>query len=101
MKAVEVQSLTERELEVLNLMKEGVSSLEQISKKLNISIDTTKTHRVHIYNKLGVSNPRRKNKGGYHSAIKAISKGIQLGIVEPPKLQVAVENHPELGKMKT
>ncbi len=47
--------LTPRELEVMSLMLDGNDPYE-ITKKLFISYDTFKTHRNHIYSKLGVSN---------------------------------------------
>lgn len=47
--------LTNRELEVLRLMAQGLSN-PGISKVLSISPHTTKSHVVHIYNKLGVND---------------------------------------------
>jgi len=47
--------LTPRELEVMSLILDGNDPYE-ITKKLFISYDTFKTHRNHIYEKLGVSN---------------------------------------------
>jgi DNA-binding CsgD family transcriptional regulator len=47
--------LTEREKEVLNLFVEGLTYI-QIARQLNISWSTVKSHRTHIYRKLGVNN---------------------------------------------
>ncbi len=47
--------LTDREKEVLQLMAEGATNNE-ISKKLCISPHTVKSHVIHIFNKLGVSD---------------------------------------------
>ncbi|MEU0371422.1 response regulator transcription factor [Streptomyces sp. NPDC006283] len=49
------QALTKRELEVLQLVGDGLSNL-QISKKLFLSQATVKSHLVHIYAKLGVDS---------------------------------------------
>ncbi|MEV6165667.1 response regulator transcription factor [Streptomyces sp. NPDC052052] len=49
------QTLTRRELEVLQLVGEGLSNL-QISKRLFLSQATVKSHLVHIYAKLGVDS---------------------------------------------
>lgn len=47
--------LSERELEILQLLGDGLSNKE-ISEKLFISIQTVKTHVTHIFEKLGVSD---------------------------------------------
>ena len=49
--------LTERELEVLQLLNKHLSGNE-IALKLSISPDTVKKHCYHIYNKLGVNRRR-------------------------------------------
>ena len=61
--------ISERELEVLQLLKTGLSN-QQISKRLYISENTIKTHIKHIFKKLSVSN--RKD---------AIEKAILWGIL--------------------
>jgi len=48
------ERLTERELEVLKLMGRGLSNRE-IGEKLEMSVNTVKTHIKNIYGKLGVS----------------------------------------------
>jgi ATP/maltotriose-dependent transcriptional regulator MalT len=47
--------LTSRELEVLQLIAEGLSN-SSIAEKLIISVGTVKAHTGSIYNKLGVNN---------------------------------------------
>ncbi|MFE9257340.1 response regulator [Streptomyces sp. NPDC006879] len=49
------ESLTKRELEVLQLVADGLSN-HQISKRLFLSQATVKSHLVHIYAKLGVDS---------------------------------------------
>jgi LuxR family maltose regulon positive regulatory protein len=49
-----VEPLSERELEVLELMSEGLSGPE-ISGKLFVSLNTIKSHIKNIYSKLGVN----------------------------------------------
>ncbi|CAM5661773.1 DNA-binding response regulator [Streptomyces spiroverticillatus] len=49
------EALTKRELEVLQLVGEGLSN-QQISKALFLSQATVKSHLVHIYAKLGVDS---------------------------------------------
>ena len=48
-------SLTERELEVLRLLAQGILNKE-IAQTLNISLGTVRFHTSNIYKKLGVSN---------------------------------------------
>jgi LuxR family maltose regulon positive regulatory protein len=50
-----VEPLTERELEVLQLVAEGLSNKE-IAQRLSISLRTVKWHTSNIYGKLGVKN---------------------------------------------
>jgi LuxR family maltose regulon positive regulatory protein len=52
--AAMIEPLTERELEVLRLVAEGLSN-EQIAQQLIIAIGTVKAHVHHIYGKLEVS----------------------------------------------
>jgi LuxR family maltose regulon positive regulatory protein len=47
--------LTKREIELLEIFSENLSNIE-ISERLNISINTLKTHIKKIYSKLGVNN---------------------------------------------
>lgn len=47
--------LTKRELQIIDLLKQGYSS-KQISEMLHLSFHTVRTHRRNIFNKLGCSN---------------------------------------------
>ena len=47
------ESLSERELEVLGFMSKGYSEKE-IADKMHVSVNTIKTHRKHVYNKLHI-----------------------------------------------
>jgi DNA-binding NarL/FixJ family response regulator len=51
----DLELLTSREREVLQLLAEGLSNRE-IAEQLNISIKTVETHRSNMMNKLGVSS---------------------------------------------
>jgi len=62
--------ISDRELEILNLIQNGYSN-NQIGKHLFLSENTIKTHIKHIYKKMSVSNRR-----------EAIEKGILWGILK-------------------
>lgn len=62
--------LTEREIQVLRLVAEGLNSRE-IAERLNISVKTVDTHRANIMDKLGV-----------HNTAELIKVAIQRGIVK-------------------
>jgi LuxR family maltose regulon positive regulatory protein len=64
-----IEPLSERELEVLQLIAEGLSNRE-IAQKLFLSVSTVKVHTYNIYGKLGV-----------HSRTKAVAKARALGIL--------------------
>lgn len=61
--------LTERELEVLHLLAEGLSNKE-IGRRLVIAPSTVKQHLKHIYGKLDV-----------HSRIQAVARGRELALL--------------------
>jgi ATP/maltotriose-dependent transcriptional regulator MalT len=64
-----VESLSERELEVLQLMARGLSNPE-IAKRLYLSPNTLKAHSQNIYQKLDV-----------HSRVQAVARGRELGLL--------------------
>ena len=68
-----LEKLTRRELEVLGLMKQGLSNRE-IAQDLVISLGTAKNHVEHIIAKLGVSDRTQ-------AVVKALELGI-LGLFE-------------------
>ncbi len=55
MRAPAQESLSAREIEVLQLVAKGASNKE-VGKALHISTATVKTHLIHIYSKLGVDD---------------------------------------------
>jgi LuxR family maltose regulon positive regulatory protein len=65
-----VESLSERELEVLELLAQGLSN-QQIANQLFISVGTVKRHTHNIYGKLTVEN-----------RTQALLKGRELGLIE-------------------
>ncbi len=65
-----IEPLSDRELEVLQLLAEGLSRPE-IANKLILSLNTIKTHTRNIYSKLGVNNQ-----------MQAVSKARALGFLE-------------------
>jgi len=57
----QLDSLSERELEVLTLFKQGISGVE-IAAQLKVSYATIKGfHMVHIYRKLGLFESSKKD----------------------------------------
>jgi len=71
MQSVRNRELTARELEILELMVEGLTN-EEISKKLFIAASTARSHKIKIYDKLEVNN-----------SSKAIVIALEKGIVKP------------------
>jgi LuxR family maltose regulon positive regulatory protein len=65
-----IEPLSDRELEVLQLLAEGLSRPE-IANRLILSLNTIKTHTRNIYSKLGVNNQ-----------MQAVSKARALGFLE-------------------
>ena len=64
-----VEPLTERELEVLQLLAKGLSNAE-IGRRMFVSLPTVKSHTRNIYGKLGV-----------HSREQAVAQAMALGIL--------------------
>ena len=65
-----IEPLSDRELEVLHLIADGLSR-QEIAAKLVLSLNTVKTHTRNIYSKLGV-----------HSQLQAVRKAQGLGLLE-------------------
>jgi DNA-binding NarL/FixJ family response regulator len=65
-------SLTERELEILDLLARGVT-VKQVATRLALSPRTVETHIAKLYRKLGVKN-----------RVQAVSKASALGLIERP-----------------
>ena len=70
--------LTERELQVLNLLASGYTNKE-VSEKLNISVHTTKAHLESIYEKFNIDN-----------RLQAAVMGIKLGLIDTNDILVSV-----------
>ena len=60
-----IESMTDREMEVLNLLAQRLSNKE-IANTLIISQETVKRHTSNIYQKLGVKNRRQAVASAYH-----------------------------------
>lgn len=65
-----IDPLTDRELDVLELIAEGLSR-QEIADELIVSLNTVKTHARNVYQKLGVN-----------SQTQAVSKARRLGLLE-------------------
>ncbi|MBE2222840.1 MAG: hypothetical protein IAF02_14950 [Anaerolineae bacterium] len=70
-----IESLTERELEILGLLAQRLSNKE-IANALVISKETVKRHTSNIYQKLGVKNRRQAVASGY-------TLGLLVGVLDP------------------
>jgi len=66
-----IETLSEREIEVLQLIAEGLSNAN-IASRLFLSLGTVKTHARNIYAKLGV-----------HNRTEAVARARVLGILSP------------------
>jgi DNA-binding NarL/FixJ family response regulator len=66
-------SLSQRELQILELIVEGKSNKE-IAETIYLSLDTVKSHMKNVYQKLGV-----------HSRSQAVKTAIQQGLVYLPR----------------
>ncbi len=65
-----IEKLTSREKEILRSLAEGLESRE-IAEKLNITVETERTHMVNILHKLGV-----------HSRLHALVFAVRHGVVQ-------------------
>ncbi|NJN54686.1 MAG: LuxR family transcriptional regulator, partial [Anaerolineae bacterium] len=66
-----IEPLSEREIEVLQLIAEGLTN-QEIANRLYLSLHTVKVHARNIYGKLGVKN-----------RTQAVAKARALGIITP------------------
>jgi LuxR family maltose regulon positive regulatory protein len=64
-----IEPLSEREIEVLQLIAEGLTNTE-IAARLYLSLNTVKVHTRNIYGKLGVNN-----------RTQAVARGRVVGIL--------------------
>ncbi len=64
-----IEPLSERELEVLELIAEGLTN-QEIATRLFLTLNTVKAHTRNIYSKLGVN-----------SRIQAVARARDLGIL--------------------
>ena len=69
-----VEPLSERELEILQLIAEGLTNPE-IASRLYLSLNTVKVHTRNIYGKLGV-----------HSRTQAVARSQELGLLLQPTI---------------
>jgi LuxR family maltose regulon positive regulatory protein len=67
-----VEPLSEREIEVLGLIAEGLTN-QEVADRLYLSLHTVKTHARNIYGKLGVKN-----------RAEAVARGKAVGILYDP-----------------
>ena len=66
-----IEPLSERELEVLRLVAEGLTNPE-IASRLYLTVNTVKVHARNIYGKLNV-----------HNRTQAVGRARQLGLLPP------------------
>jgi LuxR family maltose regulon positive regulatory protein len=66
-----IERLSEREIEVLQLIAQGLTN-QEVATRLYLSLHTVKVHAHNIYGKLGVKN-----------RTQAVAKGKALGILSP------------------
>lgn len=69
---LDLEALTARELEVLTLIAEGLSS-EQVAQRLGVSAATVKTHLRNVSAKLRA-----------HSRLEAVAIALRRGLIAPP-----------------
>ncbi len=69
---VQVEPLTERELEILSLVARGLTN-KAIGAQLTISDRTVQNHLAHIFGKLSAA-----------SRTEAVMRAVSLGLIEPP-----------------
>ena len=70
--------LTERELEVLRMIGEGMTNRE-IAEDLNLTVRTVQTHRTHIMQKLDLHNRAELMRGAVHLSLSGDQGGSPEG----------------------
>ena len=68
--------ISQREFDVLFCIRNGISSIKEISQTLTISVHTTKTHLNSIYDSLRIVGKNKK-------MMRALTEGIRHGFIEP------------------
>lgn len=68
--------LTERELEILQLVADGVTYDKGIATRLRISDEVVHSHLTNIYSKMEL-----RHIPGYHSRIKAVTRALIEGLI--------------------
>lgn len=82
--------LTPAEIEILNLVREGVTSGKGIAQAREVTTSTVANQFTSIYDKLGIPiETYDKSKG-----IIALIKAIQMGEIEPFRPSIDVDNSP-------
>jgi len=83
------ESFSEREIEILHLLADGLSNRE-ISSRLSISLDTVKWHNRHIFAKLDVSNRTQAANRAKELGLLAVSSDDKITSETPHNLPAQV-----------
>lgn len=68
---------SDREIEVLHLISDEYT-INEIAKKLFISVETVKTHRRHLLRKMEVRNTAGLIRKSFESGILTLHRGVEL-----------------------
>ncbi len=82
-----IEPFSDRELEILQLLSNGLSNRE-IAENLFLSIDTVKWYNKQMFIKLGVSN-----------RTQAANKAAELKLLEPKQIYLAQDKKPVVGNL--
>ncbi len=77
--AKDVFGITDREYEVLELLRLGIASNKEIGKVMIITPRTVKIHKKRLFAKLGIVHD--EDQDGSNKSIKAIIIGMKNGII--------------------
>ncbi len=80
--STDIRQLTERELETLRLVAEGLSN-QQIANRLGISINTVKVHLRTVFGKIGVASRTEASMYAVRSGIITVERAAHQAPVEP------------------